>query len=99
MISAVAPLIEHEEHGHRGAFYVAGDGKRLAEMTYSRANANLVIIDHTEIGAELAGQSMGRRLLDAAVLWARATGTKLMATCPFAKAQLEKDPSLRDVLI
>jgi predicted GNAT family acetyltransferase len=90
--------IAHEEHGHRGAFYVEQDGKRLAEMTYSRANASLVIIDHTEVSASLRGEGVGRRLLDAAVDWARATQTKLRATCPFASAQFDKDPSIRDVL-
>jgi predicted GNAT family acetyltransferase len=90
--------IAHEESGHRGAFYYEQDGKRLAEMTYSRANAALVIIDHTEVDASLGGKGVGRQLLDAAVKWARATHTKVMATCPFAKAQFEKDPSIRDVL-
>jgi uncharacterized protein len=91
-------LIEHEETGHRGAFFVAREGERIAYLTYSRANAKLVIIDHTEVGAELAGQGMGRKLLDAAVGWARQTGTQVMATCPFAAAQFAKDASLRDVL-
>jgi predicted GNAT family acetyltransferase len=90
--------IAHEESGHRGAFYFEQDGKRLAEMTYSRANASLVIIDHTEVDASLGGKGVGRQLLDAAVKWARETKTKVMATCPFAKAQFEKDPSIRDVL-
>jgi predicted GNAT family acetyltransferase len=90
--------IAHEESGHRGAFYYEQDGKRLAEMTYSRANASLVIIDHTEVDASLGGKGVGRQLLDAAVKWARDTHTKVMATCPFAKAQFEKDPSIRDVL-
>jgi predicted GNAT family acetyltransferase len=90
--------IAHEESGHRGAFYYEQDGKRLAEMTYSRANASLVIIDHTEVDASLGGKDVGRQLLDAAVKWARDTHTKVMATCPFAKAQFEKDPSIRDVL-
>jgi predicted GNAT family acetyltransferase len=90
--------IVHEESGHRGAFYYEQDGKRLAEMTYSRANASLVIIDHTEVDASLGGKGVGRQLLDAAVKWARETHTKVMATCPFAKAQFEKDPSIRDVL-
>ena len=27
------PSIKHEEHGHRGAFFVDQDGKRIAEMT------------------------------------------------------------------
>jgi predicted GNAT family acetyltransferase len=90
--------ISHEESGHRGAFFYQQDGKRLAEMTYSRANASLVIIDHTEVDASLGGQGVGRQLLDAAVKWARETHTKVMATCPFAKAQFEKDPTIRDVL-
>jgi predicted GNAT family acetyltransferase len=89
--------IQHEEPDHRGAFYIERDGKRVASMSYSRANAGLVIIDHTEVAAELGGQGVGRRLLDALVAWARATDTKLLATCPFASAQFAKDESLRDV--
>lgn len=90
--------ITHEEHDHRGSFFIEQDGKRLAEMTYSRANAALVIIDHTIVDSSLAGQGIGRKLLDAAVSWARETNTKVMATCPFASAQFAKDSSIRDVL-
>ena len=90
--------IRHEEHGHRGSFFVDEGGKRVAEMTYSRANAALVIIDHTDVAKELEGQGIGRTLVDAAVQWARETRTKLMATCPYAKSQFDKDPSIRDVL-
>jgi predicted GNAT family acetyltransferase len=89
--------VEHEETGHRGAFFVVQDGKRVAELTYSRGSASLVIIDHTEVDPSLGGQGMGRRLLDAAVHWARATNTKILTTCPFAGAQFAKDPSMRDV--
>lgn len=87
----------HEESGHRGAFFVEQDGKRVAEMTYSRANASLVIIDHTEVAANLRGQGVGRRLLDAAVSWARETHTRIRTTCTFAGAQFAKDRSIRDV--
>lgn len=90
--------IKQEEHDHRGAFFLARDGKRLAEMTYSRANQALVIIDSTYVDAELKGQGVGRKLLDAAVAWARETQTRIVATCPFASAQFAKDPSIRDVL-
>ena len=90
--------IAHEETGHRGAFYMEQDGKRVAEMTYSRANPTLVIIDHTEVAASLSGQGVARKLLDATVAWARQTHTRLMATCPYASAQFAKDPSIRDVL-
>jgi predicted GNAT family acetyltransferase len=90
--------IAHAEAGHRGAFFVEQDGVRVAEMTYSRVDAALVIIDHTEVAPSLGGQGIGRRLLDAAVQWARDTGTKVMATCPYASVQFARDPSIRDVL-
>lgn len=90
--------IEHEEADGRGAFFVARQGVRLAEMTYSRTGPDHVIIDHTEVHDALRGLGVARRLLDTAVAWARETKTKVSATCPYAHAQFEKDPSIRDVL-
>jgi len=90
--------ILHTEEGHRGAFFLEVDGARAAALTYSRANASLVILDHTEVSPSLSGQGVGRRLLDAAVQWARETQTRFLVTCPFAKAQFDRDPSIRDVL-
>lgn len=90
--------ISHEEDGQRGMFFMEGNGKRLAKLTYSRANDNLVIIDHTEVDEALTGQGVGRRLLEAAVEWARSTETKIIAVCPYAAAQFAKSPDLRDVL-
>ena len=90
--------IEHDEQDGRGAFFVAREGVRLAEMTYTRSADDLVIIDHTEVHEKLRGLGVARRLLDAAVVWARATKTRVIATCPYARAQFERDPSIRDVL-
>ncbi len=90
--------ISHDEPDHRGAFFMEADGKRVAEMTYSRVNDSLVIIDHTEVSPTLAGQGVGRQLLNAAVAWAREHGTRFLVTCPFAKAQFDRDPTIRDVL-
>jgi predicted GNAT family acetyltransferase len=90
--------ITRNEAGPRGGFIYTRDGRRLAEMTYSRSSDSLIIIDHTEVDDSLKGQGIARRLLDALVAWARETGTKVMATCPYARAQFAKDPSIRDVL-
>lgn len=91
--------IEHQEANAKGAFYVEKDGHRIAEMTYSRANASMIIVDHTDVDPSLSGQGVGRKLLGALVDWARATGTKVVPLCPFARAQFNKDPSIRDVLV
>lgn len=90
--------IEHTEDDGRGAFFIAREGMRLAEMTYSRTDDKLVIIDHTEVSEKLQGLGIGRKLLNAAVAWARETKTKIIATCPYAKAQFERDATIRDVL-
>lgn len=91
--------IRHDEHDAKGAFFIEKDGRRVAEMTYSRTNASMIIVDHTEVASSLGGQGVGRQLLDALVAWARSSGTRVMPLCPFAKAQFAKDASLRDVLV
>lgn len=91
--------IHHRELDAKGAFYIEHNGQRLAEMTYSRTNATMVIVDHTEVDTSLSGQGVGRALLSALVQWARTTNTKVVPLCPFAKAQFDKDGSLRDVLV
>ena len=93
-----ALTVNREEQDHRGAFVLSKEGRRVGELTFPRVNPGLVIIDHTEVSDELKGQGAGRKLLDAAVAWARETNTKLIATCPYAKAQFDKDPSIGDVL-
>ena len=90
--------VTHEERGHRGAFVIDRGGARLAEMTYSRAGAELVIIDHTEVSEALRGQGAGKKLVVAAVEWARESGVKLLPLCPFARSVFERHPELHDVL-
>src|SRR5204863_2324184 len=89
--------IQQEEKDGRGAFFLEREGRRLAKMTYRRVTEALIIIEHTEVSDELRGQGIARKLLDTAVAWARATGTKLKATCPYVSAQFAKDPSIGDV--
>ena len=88
---------QEEAHG-RGAFFVDINGERVALQTYRRVDANHVVIDHTQVDDSLRGRGVARRLLDASVAWARTTGTRMAATCPYAKAQFDKDPTIRDVL-
>ena len=97
-VGTPADRVAHEEVERRGVFYLENSGRRVAELTYSRVNDGMVIIDHTEVDPSLGGQGVGRMLLDAAVEWARETGTKFKVVCPFARAQFARDPSIRDVL-
>jgi predicted GNAT family acetyltransferase len=90
--------IAHEETGHRGAFFLERDGKRLAEMTYTAAGATRIIIDHTDVSDELRGTGTGAKLVAAAVEWARAANKKIIPLCPFARSVFDKTPAYKDVL-
>jgi len=93
---AQLPVV-HERTDHRGGFVMERDGKRLAEMTYTVAGSR-VIIDHTTVDDALRGTGAGRKLVEAAVLWARAEKVKLLPLCPFAKSVFDKTPAYADVL-
>ena len=88
----------HFPDGHKGAFGIERDGRRLATMTYSLAG-DIIIIDHTEVDAALRGTGAGAKLVAAAVQWARAEHRQIMPLCPFARSVFEKAPEYADVFM
>ncbi|HEX9048956.1 MAG TPA: GNAT family N-acetyltransferase [Anaeromyxobacter sp.] len=90
--------VRHAEDARGGAFFVEAGGERVAEMTYTRPSDGRAVIEHTSVSERLGGRGVGKRLVLAGVEWARATGTKLVPRCSYARAVLTRDPSLADVL-
>ena len=90
--------IEREDVGNKGSFYVEKEGSRVAEMTFSKAGENMVIIDHTEVSDSMRGTGAGKALVLEAVKWARENNKKIMPLCPFANSVFKRNPDIRDVL-
>jgi len=90
--------IERIEHGSKGAFLIKEENERLAEMTYSKAGENRIIIDHTEVSDRLRGTGAGKQLVAAAVDYAREHKIKILPLCPFAKSVFDRTPAFQDVL-
>jgi predicted GNAT family acetyltransferase len=90
--------VAHEEQDGRGSFTIERDGARIGLMTYRRSDASHVAIDHTEVDPSLRGGGIARRLLDAAVAWARQTNTKITPRCSYVAVQFRRDKSIGDVL-
>jgi uncharacterized protein len=84
--------IEHKP-GINGRF-VVGD---LAELTYTMSDPHHATLDHTNVDATLRHEGIGRKLVDAAVAWARASDVKLTPVCSYARKVFDEDPSLADV--
>ena len=83
-------LIQQRQDGTKGSFYVAESSTMLAEMTYSMAADNLMIIDHTEVSDELRGKNVGYQLVHRAVEYAREKQIRILPLCPFAKSVFDK---------
>nr|WP_294780691.1 GNAT family N-acetyltransferase [uncultured Flavobacterium sp.] len=90
--------IQHTNDTKRGAFDAIEDGKEAGKMTYSWAGEDKFIIDHTEVSPDFSGKGVGKKLVLAAVDYARANNVKIIPLCPFAKSVFDKVEEIRDVL-
>lgn len=90
--------IQRTEDDNRGRFFIEENGKRLALMTYSKAGADKIIINHTEVDDSLKGEGIGKDLVAEGVKYARANDLKIVPLCPFAKAEFDKNKDYADVL-
>jgi uncharacterized protein len=89
--------IEREEIENSGRFYINENNETLAEMLYTRLNANTFLITHTEVDESLEGKGIGKQLVAAAVEYARNNSFTIKVTCPFAKKVLDRTKEYADV--
>lgn len=90
--------IRHVDNGKKGAFVIDVDGEQLGEIEYFVSAPGVITIYHTGVSEKLRGQRAGDKLVAAAVEYARASGLKVIATCPFAKKVIDRTPEFQDVL-
>lgn len=81
-----------------GYFHVDVDGKEEAKMTFVFAGPDKFIINHTEVNPGNEGKGFGKKMVTAAVEYAREKGMKIIPLCPFAKSVFDKVEEFRDVL-
>jgi predicted GNAT family acetyltransferase len=90
--------IELEESGSKGRYVLRSAAGEEAELTFTRIGESRIILDHTEVPDAFRGQGAGLRLVSRAVEDARASGKRVIALCPFARAQFDRHPEWADVL-
>ena len=90
--------IERHDSDSKGSYILREPGGAVAELTFSKAGATMIIIDSTEVPEAFRGQGVGVKLITRAIDDARATGLKIIPLCPFAQAQFRRHPEWADVL-
>ena len=90
--------IQHQGDHKKGLFFILEKGKHQAEITYTFAGEDKIIIDHTEVFPGNEGRGLGKMLVKAVVDFAREKHIKILPLCPFAKNVFDKTPDYKDVL-
>jgi len=90
--------IQFEQSETKGAFFVEENGVRLAEMTFSKAGTDRIIIDHTQVSDSLRGKNVGKQLVTEAVAYVRKNNLKIVPLGPFARSVFERVKEFQDVL-
>jgi predicted GNAT family acetyltransferase len=90
-------VIHQKEDAHEGTFYVEENGKRLAEMVYTKEKGRMMI-QHTEVDESMRGKNVGFQLVERGVEFARETKLKIVPLCRFAKKVIETHKAFQDVL-
>lgn len=90
--------IKHKVTESKGAFEMYENDQKIAEMTYSRAGVEKIIIDHTEVDSAHGGKGLGKILINEAVEYARKEHLKIIPLCPFANKVLRYSEGYSDIL-
>jgi predicted GNAT family acetyltransferase len=91
--------ITREEFGSdRGHFVLNQKGARIGTLDYRAGPAGPVYIDFVQISPATRGTGLGKRLVEAAVAWARESKRSVVPICSYSRAVIERDSTLRDVL-
>jgi len=84
------------EKPEENRFELALDGG-TAVVAYQVDGSRLVLI-HTEVPEQFAGQGVGSRLAKGVFELIRASGRKAVVRCPFLKAWVAKHPEYDDIV-
>jgi len=91
-----APTITREQGPSKGRYVLNLNGAE-AELTWSVVSPTRIIADHTFVPDAMRGTGAGLRMVERLVADARAEGFRVVALCPYVKAQAQKHPEWSDV--
>ena len=90
--------IQHHNNEKNGVFEIYEDGVKAGEMTYTWAGTDKFIIDHTQVDEAFSGKGLAKKLVIAGVEYARKNSKKIIPLCSYAKATIDRNAELQDVL-
>ena len=90
--------IEREELNGTHEFVLRIDGERFGFLEFTRPDTGLMCIEHVEVAVELRGSGLGKQLVQKAVAFAKDAKLRVVPICSYARAVMQRDPSLAAAL-
>jgi uncharacterized protein len=87
--------VEHDEAHHRFVLRLPGGD---AELDYERPDRDTINLRHTEVPESDRGHGAAALLASAAFTYARSQGLRVIPTCRFVRAWLDRHPAERDII-
>ena len=88
--------IDHQPEARR---FVADVGGKAAYITYRELDGHLLELDHTYVPREFRGTGIASQLTVRALEHARERGWRVVPSCPFVAAYIERHPEYRDLRV
>ena len=92
----MTPAIDHQPEARR---FVADVGGKTAYITYRELDGRLLELDHTYVPREVRGGGIASQLTVRALEYARERGCRVVPSCPFVAAYIERHPEYRDLRV
>lgn len=81
-----------------GRFYAEVDGS-IAYLEYARVDERTLDLRNTFVPQALRGRGLAGQIVRFALGYARENGLKVIPTCSYVAATLQRDPSYSDVVV
>ncbi|RPI62649.1 MAG: N-acetyltransferase [Lysobacterales bacterium] len=88
--------IRHEPEARR---FVADVGGQAAYITYRERDGHVLELDHTYVPTASRGGGIASQLTARALDYARERGCRVVPSCPFVAAYIERHPEYRHLRV
>jgi hypothetical protein len=97
-IDANISITREDSRNGAGHFVLTREGVRIGTLDYRSGPSGPIYIDFVEVSLATRGTGLGKRLVEAAVGWARESKRTVVPICSYSRAVIERDGALRGVL-
>ena len=89
--------IKQKETDGKGMFFIEGNDGIIAELTYTKEDDGVMVLDHSETIPEMTGKGLASRLVKHSVDYARENNLKIDPICEYAAKQFERHEEYQEI--